>query len=91
MKSPGSIEEAEKKRKEDVEAKWDMIYMISAVMITVFVITFFMVSDLSTVELCITNAISSSLPGWLVLASTSPTTNSKNRWVSSSAWHPPPT
>ncbi|KAH8710187.1 farnesyl-diphosphate farnesyl transferase-like protein [Phaeosphaeriaceae sp. PMI808] len=42
QKSPASIEEAEKKRKEDAEAKWDMIYMISAVMLTVGVITFFM-------------------------------------------------
>jgi farnesyl-diphosphate farnesyltransferase len=43
MKSPVSIEEAEKKKKEDAEAKWDMIYMISAVMLTVGIITFFMV------------------------------------------------
>jgi hypothetical protein len=83
MKSPGSVEEAEKKRKEDVEAKWDMIYMISAVMITVFVITFFMVSYLSSALLRITNLISSSLPGWLAPASTLPTTSSKNRWVNS--------
>jgi len=43
MKSPSSIEEAEKKKKEDAEAKWDLIYMIAAVMATVGIITFFMV------------------------------------------------
>ncbi|KAH7078413.1 farnesyl-diphosphate farnesyl transferas-like protein [Paraphoma chrysanthemicola] len=42
QKSPASVEEAEKKAKEDAEAKWDMIYMITAVMLTVGVITFFM-------------------------------------------------
>ncbi|OAL56896.1 farnesyl-diphosphate farnesyl transferas-like protein [Pyrenochaeta sp. DS3sAY3a] len=41
-KSPASVEEAEKKKKEDNEAKWDLIYMISAVALTVFVITFLM-------------------------------------------------
>lgn len=43
-KSPASVEEAEKKKKEDSEAKWDLIYMISAVALTVFTITFLMVS-----------------------------------------------
>jgi hypothetical protein len=42
-KSPASIEEAARKAKEDAEAKWDMFYMISAVMLTVGTITFFMV------------------------------------------------
>jgi hypothetical protein len=42
-KSPASVEEAAKKKKEDYEAKWDLIYMISAVVLTVLVITFFMV------------------------------------------------
>lgn len=41
-KSPASMEEAEKKRQEEAEAKWDLIYMIAAVMLTVGVITFFM-------------------------------------------------
>ncbi|KAF1841876.1 farnesyl-diphosphate farnesyl transferas-like protein [Cucurbitaria berberidis CBS 394.84] len=41
-KSPASVEEAEKKKKEDNEAKWDLIYMISAIALTVGVITFFM-------------------------------------------------
>jgi farnesyl-diphosphate farnesyltransferase len=31
MKSPASVEEAEKKQKEEQEAKWDLIYMITAV------------------------------------------------------------
>jgi farnesyl-diphosphate farnesyltransferase len=39
-----SVEEAERKKKEDYEAKWDLIYMITAVVGTVGVITFFMVS-----------------------------------------------
>lgn len=50
-KSPASIEEAERKRKEDYEAKWDLIYMISAVFLTVGVVTFIMVSG-SEVNLC---------------------------------------
>ncbi|OAL05989.1 farnesyl-diphosphate farnesyl transferas-like protein [Phaeosphaeriaceae sp. SRC1lsM3a] len=41
-KSPASVEEAERKKKEDYEAKWDLIYMVSAVVLTVGVITFFM-------------------------------------------------
>lgn len=41
-KSPASVEEAAKKAKEDAESRWDMIYMISAVLLTVGVITFFM-------------------------------------------------
>ncbi|KAF2819920.1 farnesyl-diphosphate farnesyltransferase [Ophiobolus disseminans] len=41
-KSPASVEEAERKKKEDAEAKWDMIYMISAVMLTVGTISLFM-------------------------------------------------
>lgn len=42
-KSPASVEEAERKKKEDNEAKWDLIYMMTAVGLTVGVITFFMV------------------------------------------------
>jgi farnesyl-diphosphate farnesyltransferase len=42
--SPASVEEAEKKRKEDYETKWDLIYMTTAVVITVLVITSLMVS-----------------------------------------------
>jgi hypothetical protein len=38
------MEEAERKRKEDDEAKWDLIYMGTAVALTVGIITFFMVS-----------------------------------------------
>lgn len=41
-KSPASVEEAERKRKEDYEARWDLIYMVSAVLLTVGVITFIM-------------------------------------------------
>ncbi|KAF1942187.1 farnesyl-diphosphate farnesyl transferas-like protein [Clathrospora elynae] len=41
-KSPASVEEAERKRKEDHEAKWDLIYMFTAVAGTVIVITFIM-------------------------------------------------
>ncbi|KAH5477858.1 squalene synthase [Parastagonospora nodorum] len=40
--TPASAEEAAKKKKEDEEAKWDLIYMISAVLLTVGVISFFM-------------------------------------------------
>ncbi|KAJ4374001.1 bifunctional farnesyl-diphosphate farnesyltransferase/squalene synthase [Neocucurbitaria cava] len=40
--SPASVEEAERKKKEDDEAKWDLIYMITAVALTVGIITFFM-------------------------------------------------
>jgi farnesyl-diphosphate farnesyltransferase len=42
-KSPASVEEAERKRKEDNEAKWDLIYIIAAVAGTVIFITFIMV------------------------------------------------
>ncbi|CAO2657526.1 Nn.00g036520.m01.CDS01 [Neocucurbitaria sp. VM-36] len=40
--SPASVEEAERKKKEDNEAKWDLIYMMTAVALTVGTITFFM-------------------------------------------------
>ncbi|KAK6429844.1 bifunctional farnesyl-diphosphate farnesyltransferase/squalene synthase [Oleoguttula sp. CCFEE 5521] len=39
MKPPLTPEEAEKKRKEDLEAKWDVIYIIAAVFATLFVIS----------------------------------------------------
>ncbi|KAH7402480.1 farnesyl-diphosphate farnesyl transferase-like protein [Pyrenochaeta sp. MPI-SDFR-AT-0127] len=42
QKSPASVEEAERKKKEDDEARWDLIYMMTAVGLTVGVITFFM-------------------------------------------------
>jgi len=42
--TPASVEEAAKKKKQDQEDKWDLIYMISAVLLTVGVISFFMVS-----------------------------------------------
>lgn len=38
-KSPASVEEAERKRKEDSEAKWDLIYILFAVAGTVFFLT----------------------------------------------------
>ncbi|KAJ4413030.1 bifunctional farnesyl-diphosphate farnesyltransferase/squalene synthase [Didymella pomorum] len=38
-KSPASVEEAEKAKKQAYEDKWDMIYMTSAVILTVLVIT----------------------------------------------------
>jgi farnesyl-diphosphate farnesyltransferase len=41
--SPASVEEAEKARKEAYEAKWDLIYMTTAVVLTVLVITGLMV------------------------------------------------
>ena len=41
--SPQSVEEAEKARKEEYEAKWDLIYMTTAVVLTVLVITGLMV------------------------------------------------
>ncbi|KAL5117674.1 bifunctional farnesyl-diphosphate farnesyltransferase/squalene synthase [Pleosporales sp. CAS-2024a] len=40
--TPVSAEDAARKLKEDREAKWDMIYMILAVVLTVLVISFFM-------------------------------------------------
>ena len=43
-KSPASVEEAEKAKKQAYEDKWDMIYMTSAVILTVLVITSSMVS-----------------------------------------------
>jgi farnesyl-diphosphate farnesyltransferase len=43
LKSPSSVEEAARKKKEDAENKWDLIYMIAAVLMTVGTITFFMV------------------------------------------------
>jgi uncharacterized membrane protein len=79
MKAPASIEEAEKKRKEDAEAKWDMIYMVTAVLLTVGVITFFMVGFIPFFNLLPdANSASSSLPGWLVLVLTLPITSSRN-------------
>jgi hypothetical protein len=39
------VEEAERKRKGDNEAKWDLIYMGTAVALTVGTITFFMASQ----------------------------------------------
>ncbi|KAF2007291.1 farnesyl-diphosphate farnesyl transferas-like protein [Amniculicola lignicola CBS 123094] len=39
MASPLSVAQAEKERKEAQEAKWDIIYMVSAVMLTIFFIT----------------------------------------------------
>ncbi|OQO12871.1 hypothetical protein B0A48_02335 [Cryoendolithus antarcticus] len=39
MKPPLTPEEAEKKRKEDLEAKWDVIYIIAAVFATLFIIS----------------------------------------------------
>jgi len=41
-KAPATIEEAERKRKEDSEANWDLVYIVAAVIGTVLVITFFM-------------------------------------------------
>ncbi|KAF1832728.1 farnesyl-diphosphate farnesyl transferas-like protein [Decorospora gaudefroyi] len=41
-KSPASIEEAERKRKEDYEARWDFIYIVAAIGGTVLFITFIM-------------------------------------------------
>jgi len=41
-KSPASVEEAAKKKKEASEARWDLIYMMTAVLGTVGVLTFFM-------------------------------------------------
>jgi hypothetical protein len=73
-KSPASIEDAEKKKKEDYEAKWDLIYMIGAVVLTVLILTSFMVGlSLHFIRLVLTS-VSSSLPGWLVPASTLLTT-----------------
>jgi farnesyl-diphosphate farnesyltransferase len=47
-KSPASVEEAERKRQEDYEAKWDLIYIIGAVAGTVLFITFIMVCTKKT-------------------------------------------
>jgi len=41
-KAPATIEEAERKRKEDSEANWDLVYIVAAVVGTVLVITFIM-------------------------------------------------
>jgi farnesyl-diphosphate farnesyltransferase len=54
-KSPASIEEAERKRKEDYEAKWDLIYIIGAVAGTVVFITFLMVCTKSLSCLILAN------------------------------------
>ncbi|KAF2132295.1 squalene synthetase [Dothidotthia symphoricarpi CBS 119687] len=43
VKSPASVEEAEKKQREDNEAKWDIIYMITAVALTVLLISSLMI------------------------------------------------
>jgi hypothetical protein len=43
IKSPASVEEAEKAKKQAYEDKWDIIYMTAAVIITVLIITFCMV------------------------------------------------
>ena len=45
VKSPASVEEAEKAKKQAYEDKWDLIYMSSAVILTVLVITSCMVSN----------------------------------------------
>jgi farnesyl-diphosphate farnesyltransferase len=47
-KAPATIEEAERKRKEDSEANWDLVYIVAAVVGTVLVITFFMVRIATT-------------------------------------------
>jgi farnesyl-diphosphate farnesyltransferase len=67
--SPVSIEEAERKRKEDEESKWDMIYMVSAVLLTVGVITFFMVHTLILAHICLANHVLAlyCLDGWCSL------------------------
>jgi farnesyl-diphosphate farnesyltransferase len=44
-KSPASVEEAEKAKKQAYEEKWDLIYMTAAVILTVLVITSSMVSQ----------------------------------------------
>lgn len=80
-KSPASVEEAAKKKKEDYEARWDLIYMFTAVIGTVGVITFVMVSSISSL-LASANMSSSSLLTFVVLALTSPTINSKSKLVS---------
>lgn len=67
-KSPASIEEAEKKRKEDEESKWDLIYMVTAVLGTVVIITFFMVSLFLAVgasSLCKTLTIRQLFVAWM--------------------------
>jgi farnesyl-diphosphate farnesyltransferase len=47
-KAPATIEEAERKRKEDSEANWDLVYIVAAVVGTVLVITFIMVCIATT-------------------------------------------
>lgn len=90
-KSPASVEEAAKKKKDDEEAKWDMIYMISAVVLTVGVITFFMVGLFDKVlpSSDANYSASFSLPGWPALDSILRTTSSKNKSEDSSAGVPP--
>lgn len=51
-KSPASVEEAEKAKKQAYEDRWDLIYMTAAVIITVLVITSSMVSRLGLLSMC---------------------------------------
>ena len=66
QKLPASIEEAEKARKQAYEDKWDLIYMATAVVVTVLVITSSMVSCNSSSRKTLSNIRSDRccLAGW---------------------------
>ena len=66
QKSPASIEEAEKAKKQAYEDRWDLIYMTAAIIITVFIITGCMVSCTDLLRQTHSNMVLDlrCLPGW---------------------------
>lgn len=54
-KSPVSAEEATRLRKEAEESRWETIYMVSAVVGTIFVISTMMVREIRPIALTVAN------------------------------------
>lgn len=79
-KSPVSAEEAARSKREADESKWETIYMVSAVVGTILVISAMMVSGIRIIGPVAANMVflSWSLPGWQAHDSTLPSAKPKS-------------